>query len=99
MGRVSTTADPSPDPRHLPDDARDRPEPEPEPETEPEAETGRRRRPRRAVRRGTESTVVPGTSADERAEGWGDESAPRRGAPGENDDRLLGDVPPHYGRH
>lgn len=93
MGRVSTTADPSPDPRHLPDDARD----EPEPEREPEA--GRRRRPRRAVRRGTESTVVPGTSADERAEGWGDESAPRRGAPGENDDRLLGDVPPHYGRH
>jgi hypothetical protein len=93
MGRVSTTADPSPDPQNLPDDARDRPEPEPEPET------GRRRRPRRAVRRGTESTVVPGTSADERAEGWGDESAPRRGAPGENDDRLLGDVPPHYGRH
>ncbi|MET7135549.1 hypothetical protein MT994_15715 [Cellulosimicrobium sp. MI9406] len=90
---MSTTADPSPDPRNLPDDARDRPEPEPEPET------GRRRRPRRAVRRGTESTVVPGTSADERAEGWGDESAPRRGAPGENDDRLLGDVPPHYGRH
>ncbi|WP_455604555.1 hypothetical protein [Cellulosimicrobium funkei] len=86
---MSTTADPSPDPRHLPDDARDRPEPE----------AGRRRRPRRAVRRGTESTVVPGTSADERAEGWGDESAPRRGAPGENDDRLLGDVPPHYGRH
>ncbi len=93
MGRVSTT----PDPRHLPDDARDRPEPGPELEAEPE--TGRRRRPRRAVRRGTESTVVPGTSADERAEGWGDESAPRRGAPGENDDRLLGDVPPHYGRH
>lgn len=91
MGRVSTTADPSPDPRHQPDDVRDRPE--------PEAETRRRRRPRRAVRRGTESTVVPGTSADERAEGWGDESAPRRGAPGENDDRLLGDVPPHYGRH
>ncbi|MFD6029375.1 hypothetical protein ACFWE5_01570 [Cellulosimicrobium funkei] len=90
---MSTTADPSPDPRHLPDDARD----EPEPAREPEA--GRRRRPRRAVRRGTESTVVPGTSADERAEGWGDESAPRRGAPGENDDRLLGDVPPHYGRH
>ncbi len=89
MGRVSTTADPSPDPRHLPDDARDRPEPD----------TGSRRRPRRAVRRGTESTVVPGTSADERAEGWGDASAPRRGAPGENDDRLLGDVPPHYGRH
>ncbi|WP_143317326.1 hypothetical protein [Cellulosimicrobium sp. KWT-B] len=92
---MSTTADPSPDPRHLPDDVRDRPEPEPE----PEAEAGRRRRPRRAVRRGTESTVVSGTSADERAEGWGDESAPRRGAPGENDDRLLGDVPPHYGRH
>ncbi|MEV8028176.1 hypothetical protein [Cellulosimicrobium funkei] len=90
---MSTTPDPSPDPRHLPDDARDRPEPEAEPEA------GRRRRPRRAVRRGTESTVVPGTSADERAEGWGDESAPRRGAPGENDDRLLGDVPPHYGRH
>ncbi|ARK04655.1 hypothetical protein B8281_07850 [Cellulosimicrobium sp. TH-20] len=89
MGRVSTTADPSPNPSHLPDDGRDRPEPE----------AGRRRRPRRAVRRGTESTVVPGTSADERAEGWGDESAPRRGVPGENDDRLLGDVPPHYGRH
>lgn len=87
MGGVSTTADPSPDPQRLPDDARDRPE------------TGHRRRPRRAVRRGTESTVVPGTSADERAEGWGDAAAPRRGAPGENDDRLLGDVPPHYGRH
>lgn len=87
MGGVSTTSGPGPDPQHLPDDARDRPE------------VGRRRRPRRAVRRGTESTVVPGTSADERAEGWGDEAAPRRGAPGENDDRLLGDVPPHYGRH
>lgn len=89
MGRVSTTADPGPDPQHLPDDARHR----------PEAEAERRRRPRRAVRRGTESTVVPGTSADERAEGWGDVAAPGRGAPGENDDRLLGDVPPHYGRH
>ncbi|MGO3815658.1 MAG: hypothetical protein ACTJHV_12775 [Cellulosimicrobium funkei] len=84
---MSTTADPSPDPRHLPDDARDRPE------------TGHRRRPRRAVRRGTESTVVPGTSADERAEGWGDEAASRRGARGENDDPQRGAVPPHNGRH
>ena len=87
MGRVSTTADPSPAPRHLPDAARARPEP------------GQRRRPRRAGRRGRGGTVVPGTSADERAEGWGDEAASRRGALGENDDRLLGDVPPHYGRH
>jgi hypothetical protein len=60
---------------------------------------GRRRRPRRAVRRGTENEVVPGVSADERSEGWGDEAAPGRGSRGENDDRLLGDVPPHYGRH
>lgn len=95
MGRVSTTADPGPDPQHLPDDARDRLETQ----TQTQAQAERRRRPRRAVRRGTESTVVPGTSADERAEGWGDAAAPRRGAPGENDDRLLGDVPPHYGRH
>ncbi|NDO88080.1 hypothetical protein [Cellulosimicrobium composti] len=64
----------------------------------PEGE-GRRRRPRRAVRRGTESVVVPGASADERAEGWGDAARPERGGTGENDDRLLGDVPPHYGRH
>ncbi|GED10766.1 hypothetical protein [Cellulosimicrobium cellulans] len=60
---------------------------------------GRRRGPRRAVRRGTESEVVSGVSADERSEGWGDEAAPGRGERGENDDRLLGDVPPHYGRH
>ncbi|KLN35184.1 MULTISPECIES: hypothetical protein [Cellulosimicrobium] len=60
---------------------------------------GRRRRPRRAVRRGTESEVVSGVSADERSEGWGDRAQPGRGSRGENDDRLLGDVPPHYGRH
>ncbi|QJW34814.1 hypothetical protein [Cellulosimicrobium protaetiae] len=60
---------------------------------------GRRRRPRRAVRRGTESEVVSGVSADERSEGWGDAAAPGRSGRGENDDRLLGDVPPHYGRH
>ncbi|MBN0042298.1 hypothetical protein JN535_19290 [Cellulosimicrobium cellulans] len=60
---------------------------------------GPRRRPRRAVRRGKESEVVSGVSADERSEGWGDEAAPGRGGRGENDDRLLGDVPPHYGRH
>ncbi|MFB8230140.1 hypothetical protein [Cellulosimicrobium sp. NPDC055967] len=59
----------------------------------------RRRRPRRAVRRGTESEIVSGVSADERSEGWGDEAAPGRGGRGENDDRLLRDVPPHYGRH
>jgi len=59
---------------------------------------GQRRRPRRAVRRGTESTVVSGASADEGAEGWGDEARPGAGSGG-NDDRLLGDVPPHYGRH
>ncbi len=50
------------------------------------------------MRRGTESTDVSGASADERAEGWGDESRPGTASEG-NDDRLLGDVPPHYGRH
>ncbi len=42
---------------------------------------------------------MSGVSADERSEGWGDEAVPGRGGRGENDDRLLGDVPPHYGRH
>lgn len=47
---------------------------------------------------------MPGTSADERPDGWGDEPDDARGAgPGRrgrtpNDDRLLRDVPPHYGR-
>lgn len=65
----------------------------------PSPATGRAaRRPRRAVRRGTERASVPGASADERADGWG-EAAPGAGASGANDDRLLRDVPPHYGRH
>ena len=57
------------------------------------------RRPRRAVRRGTETTSVPGASADERPAGWGDDAAHPDAAAGANDDRLLRDVPPHYGRH
>lgn len=56
------------------------------------------RRPRRAVRRGTETTSVPGASADERPGGWGDDARPAHAA-GPNDDRLLQDVPPHYGKH
>jgi hypothetical protein len=59
----------------------------------------RSRRPRRAVRRGTEHTAVAGASADERAGGWGDERSPGPGTGGANDDRLLRDVPPHYGHH
>lgn len=76
-----------------------------DPAATPPAATGgpdggrRARRPRRAVRRGTEQASVPGASADERADGWGDERSAGPGTGGGNDDRLLGDVPPHYGRH
>lgn len=57
------------------------------------------RRPRRAVRRGTETTAVPGVSDDERPGGWGDLATNDGGGSGQNDDRLLRDVPPHYGKH
>ena len=46
----------------------------------------RRRRHRRVVRQGTEREPVLGLPADE------------RGSHGENDERLLRDVPPHWGR-
>lgn len=44
-----------------------------------------RRRHRRVVRTGTETTDVSGVAADE------------AGSHGENDGRLLRDVPPHWG--
>jgi hypothetical protein len=46
----------------------------------------RPRRHRRVVRAGTEREQVSGVSADE------------RGGHDDNDDRLLRDVPPHWGR-
>lgn len=46
----------------------------------------RRRGRRRVVRQGTERETVLGETADD------------RGGHGDNDDRLLGDVPPHWGR-
>ena len=45
-----------------------------------------RRRHRRVVRAGNEREQVAGMSEDE------------RGGHGDNDERLLGDVPPHWGR-
>ncbi|WP_251150536.1 hypothetical protein [Cellulosimicrobium sp. Marseille-Q4280] len=57
------------------------------------------RRPRRAVRRGTETTAFAGVSDDERPGGWGDPATTDGAGSGQNDDRLLQDVPPHYGKH
>ncbi|MCZ2265163.1 MULTISPECIES: hypothetical protein [unclassified Isoptericola] len=48
--------------------------------------TPRKRARRRAVRPGTERETVPGETADD------------RGGHDDNDDRLLRDVPPHWGR-
>ncbi|MFB7798511.1 hypothetical protein [Isoptericola nanjingensis] len=48
--------------------------------------TPRKRARRRAVRQGTERETVPGETADD------------RGGHDDNDDRLLRDVPPHWGR-
>ncbi|MEL7976669.1 hypothetical protein AAG589_12465 [Isoptericola sp. F-RaC21] len=48
--------------------------------------TPRRRPRRRVVRQGTERETVPGETADD------------RGGHDDNDDRLLRDVPPHWGR-
>ncbi|WP_146252018.1 hypothetical protein [Xylanimonas oleitrophica] len=60
----------------------------PPPAARPEAEqpAAPRRRHRRVVRQGTEREAVLGVPSDE------------RGGHGENDDRLLRDVPPHWGR-
>ncbi|WP_425956061.1 hypothetical protein [Xylanimonas sp. McL0601] len=55
-----------------------------EPESEQDVEP--RRQHRRVVRVGTEREPVSGVTEDE------------RGGHGDNDDRLLGDVPPHWGR-
>ncbi|MEG3614369.1 hypothetical protein [Isoptericola haloaureus] len=49
-----------------------------------DADAPRRRGPRRAVRRGTERETHWGVSADE------------SGGHGSNDERLRGDVPPHW---
>ncbi|MFD6136199.1 hypothetical protein [Isoptericola sp. NPDC060257] len=48
--------------------------------------TPRKRARRRVVRQGTERETVPGETADD------------RGGHDDNDDRLLRDVPPHWGR-
>jgi hypothetical protein len=45
-----------------------------------------RRRSRRVVRQGTEQETVLGETADD------------RGGHDDNDDRLLRDLPPHWGR-
>ncbi|MCB7136975.1 hypothetical protein [Cellulosimicrobium marinum] len=68
------------------------------PDPAPEPDRPRARRPRRAVRRGTETSAVAGLSEDERPGGWGD-AAPSPESRGADDERLLRDVPPHYGRH
>ena len=53
----------------------------------PSDEAPPRRRPRRrVVRQGTERETVPGETADD------------RGGHDDNDDRLMRDVPPHWGR-
>ncbi len=52
----------------------------------PQPEERPRRKHRRVVRVGTETTDVSGLPKDERA--------PRT----DNDDRLLRDVPPHWGK-
>ncbi|ACZ31832.1 hypothetical protein Xcel_2818 [Xylanimonas cellulosilytica DSM 15894] len=49
-------------------------------------EPPRRRKHRRVVRQGTEREHVEGVTEDE------------RGGHGDNDDRLLRDLPPHWGR-
>jgi len=48
--------------------------------------TAPRRRRRRVVRQGTERETVMGQTSDD------------RGGHDDNDDRLLRDVPPHWGR-
>ncbi|GAB2470468.1 hypothetical protein [Xylanimonas ulmi] len=68
------------------DEPRATPEQDPGPEQAPRPERTSRRRPRRVVRPGAEREQVSGVSADE------------RGGHGDNDDRLLRDVPPHWGR-
>ncbi|MFC8597881.1 hypothetical protein [Isoptericola sp. NPDC057191] len=55
----------------------------------PDGATARRRPRRRVVRQGTERETVMGQTADDRA-GHDDKD--------DNDDRLLRDVPPHWGR-
>ncbi|MCK9794756.1 hypothetical protein M1843_13470 [Isoptericola sp. 4D.3] len=57
----------------------------PAPSATPDAAPRRRAR-RRVVRQGTERENVLGETADD------------RGGHGDNDDRLRGDVPPHWGR-
>ncbi|MFE5341458.1 hypothetical protein [Isoptericola sp. NPDC056578] len=61
---------------------------QPHPETggPTDAAVPRRRVRRRVVRQGTERETVPGETADD------------RGGHDDNDDRLLRDVPPHWGR-
>lgn len=62
-----------------------------------------RRGPRRASRPAAAGTdphpsqhVLTSKAGEDRPEGWGDVSAPLRGA-GENDARLRLDRPPHWG--
>jgi|GEM_PF-2201687 len=62
------------------------PQQQPSDPSEPTSETTPRRRPRRVVRAGTETSDVSGVAEDE------------RGGHGENDDLLLRDLPPHWGR-
>ena len=60
------------------------------PATTPDPTTGpdqpARRKHRRVVREGTEREQVAGVTEDE------------RGGHGDNDERLMRDVPPHWGR-
>lgn len=56
-------------------------------------EAARPRRHRRVVRRGSETEVVSGVSADERSAGWSEAAA---GNGEGNDDQLRRDVPPHW---
>lgn len=74
----------------------------PDPQSLPPADdaTGAapRRRHRRVVRRGTEREVVPGVTADERGDTWGEAAPSGTEQHGSNDARLRQDVPPHWGR-
>jgi hypothetical protein len=64
----------------------DDPEPQGPAQQRARSEQPARRGHRRVVRPGAEREQIPGVTDDE------------RGGYGENDDRLLRDVPPHWGR-
>ncbi|WP_435298456.1 hypothetical protein [Timonella sp. A28] len=68
--------------------------PEPQrPEQPPAAPQGKKRTHRRVVRQGTEREAIFGVSTDEK-----DDAQSNTSTDNGNDERLLRDVPPHWGR-